>query len=76
MTLMNCPDCQGKLSDKAFTCPHCGFPLVQQKGRSARPGVIGGVAGTYISSQALIAIVLGSVMFIAFATIMIAAIMR
>lgn len=27
MALMNCPECEGKVSDKAKSCPHCGFPI-------------------------------------------------
>ena len=26
MTLINCPECGGKVSDKAESCPHCGLP--------------------------------------------------
>lgn len=25
--LLECPECQGKVSDRAETCPHCGYPL-------------------------------------------------
>lgn len=25
MAIDSCPECNGKLSDKAVTCPHCGF---------------------------------------------------
>lgn len=25
--LLNCPECDLQISDKAMTCPHCGFPL-------------------------------------------------
>jgi len=25
--LTNCPECQLQISDKAVTCPHCGYPL-------------------------------------------------
>lgn len=25
--LMKCPECELQVSDKAITCPHCGFPL-------------------------------------------------
>ncbi|MFT4162189.1 hypothetical protein [Shinella sp.] len=76
MALITCPECDGKVSEKALACPACGYPISQQKGRSAWPHVIGGVAGTYISAQAVATIVVGSVMFIAFAAIMIAAILR
>ncbi|WEZ85750.1 hypothetical protein P6U16_22130 (plasmid) [Rhizobium sp. 32-5/1] len=75
MALTACPECEGKVSDKAFACPSCGYRLAQQKGGSAWPGVLGGVAGTYISAQTLVAIIVGSIMFVAFAAIMIAAIL-
>ena len=27
MALMLCPECGGQVSDKAHTCPHCGYPI-------------------------------------------------
>lgn len=27
MALLNCPECNGKVSDKAEICPHCGYPV-------------------------------------------------
>lgn len=27
MALCDCPECEGCISDQAFQCPHCGFPL-------------------------------------------------
>ena len=27
MALIKCPECNGIVSDVAFSCPHCGFPL-------------------------------------------------
>lgn len=27
MSLIQCPECQGNVSDKAGACPHCGYPL-------------------------------------------------
>ena len=27
--LMTCPECEGKVSDKAAACPHCGYPVVK-----------------------------------------------
>ncbi len=76
MALIACPECGGKLSDKAFACPSCGYPQAGQASRSAWPAVLGGVAGTYISAQALVTIVVGSVMFLGFAAIMVAAVLR
>lgn len=41
MALMKCPECDLQVSDKAISCPHCGYPLKdpdQPKGRGkARP---------------------------------------
>lgn len=27
MALINCPECENEISDKAVNCPHCGFPV-------------------------------------------------
>ncbi len=27
MALTTCPECSGKVSDRAYSCPHCGYPL-------------------------------------------------
>ena len=27
MALINCPECNNQISDKAKCCPHCGFPI-------------------------------------------------
>lgn len=27
MALIQCPECEGKVSDKASACPHCGYPI-------------------------------------------------
>lgn len=29
MSLIKCPECHKEISDKAKTCPHCGYPLEQ-----------------------------------------------
>lgn len=38
--LVKCPECELQVSDKAVSCPHCGYPLVKQeeapKRRSAK----------------------------------------
>lgn len=33
MALIECPECVGRVSDRAAACPHCGFPV-----REARAG--------------------------------------
>lgn len=45
MALIICPECTGTISDKAYFCPHCGYPLQQttippkapRKARRRRP---------------------------------------
>ncbi len=76
MALIVSPECEVRVSDKAFACPACGYPIAGQRGKSGWPHVIGGIAGTYISAQVLITIILGCVMFLSFAAIMVAAILR
>ena len=29
MALINCPECSNSVSDKAFACPRCGYPISQ-----------------------------------------------
>ena len=36
MALMNCPECDLQVSDKALFCPHCGFPLKGTKEQKRR----------------------------------------
>ncbi len=35
--LVNCPECELQVSDKAITCPHCGYPL--KPTQASRPRV-------------------------------------
>ncbi|MCB9598252.1 MAG: PH domain-containing protein [Sandaracinaceae bacterium] len=32
MTLIACPECAGRVSDRAQACPHCGFPVRDEGG--------------------------------------------
>jgi ribosomal protein L40E len=36
MALINCPECEARISDRAVACPHCGYPLATE---SLRPEV-------------------------------------
>ena len=42
MALIKCPECDGTVSDKAISCPHCGYPLnaVQAPRRKKRASAI------------------------------------
>ncbi len=45
MALTKCPECSGQISDKAYVCPHCGYPIqtaavppkATRKSRKRRP---------------------------------------
>jgi len=34
MSMINCPECGKEISDKASSCPNCGFPLIQNDNES------------------------------------------
>jgi hypothetical protein len=37
MALIDCPECEARISNKAMACPHCGYPLATEaKGESLR----------------------------------------
>jgi antitoxin component YwqK of YwqJK toxin-antitoxin module len=38
MALINCPECQKKISDSSKKCIGCGFPLDQKKSKSGKSG--------------------------------------
>lgn len=31
MALTDCPECEKKISDKAVSCPNCGYPMAEEK---------------------------------------------
>lgn len=35
--LIDCPECEQKVSDKALSCPHCGYPLVKTPKKDSKP---------------------------------------
>lgn len=39
MALLNCPECEREISDKAESCPHCGYPISETKS-AAKPAFI------------------------------------
>lgn len=40
MALINCPECEAKISDLALSCPHCGYPLENRKEKNEKYNVI------------------------------------
>lgn len=37
MALIKCPECTGKASDQAGSCPHCGYPVGKRDVREPNP---------------------------------------
>lgn len=35
--LTKCPECNLQVSDKAYSCPHCGYPLMEPEKQNRRP---------------------------------------
>lgn len=72
MALIACPECNHQVSDRAFACPSCGNPIAAAASSSTGVArILGGVAGAYISANALVTMVVSVVMFVCFAAIMI-----
>ena len=36
--LIKCLECNKEISDKAISCPNCGFPITKPTGRQPRKG--------------------------------------
>ena len=48
MALINCAECSREISDKAKTCPHCGYPIkTKGKGFAIASLVLGTIACIY-----------------------------
>ena len=39
MALIKCPECEGKVSDQAMACPHCGCPIYPRQQSVRTPAV-------------------------------------
>ncbi len=41
MALINCPECEARISDKAAACPHCGYPMAaERRSESVRQEIV------------------------------------
>jgi hypothetical protein len=38
MALISCPECEGRVSDRAAACPHCGYPVREERQRKGEGG--------------------------------------
>lgn len=75
MALIDCPDCGGRVSDRAAACPSCGFSMAaaapQPPDGTTAARTLGGVAGTWLATRAIAQIILGVVVLLCFTAIMI-----
>lgn len=49
MALIKCPECGKEVSDRAVSCPVCGYPIAEQKNFGKiriKLGMYGGIGGT------------------------------
>ncbi len=40
MALIDCMECEAKVSDQAISCPHCGFPIKDKSNESDQKTVL------------------------------------
>ncbi|MBX8488190.1 zinc ribbon domain-containing protein [Pseudomonas cichorii] len=75
MSLIDCPECSAKISDKAYACPHCGHPGQATDNKryfsEKNIGQIAGVTGVWLTAPWLARMVFGVVAVIAVAAVII-----
>jgi len=47
MALIQCPECGREISDKAASCPHCGYPIQEKQEKQEKPVVINNTKSIY-----------------------------
>lgn len=73
MSLIDCPECASRISDKAYACPHCGNPFREPSSRLTEKNVgqIAGVTGVWLTAPWVARMVFGVVAVIAVAAVLI-----
>ena len=69
MALVDCPECERRVSTLAAACPHCGFPLSGEVTLAAAPGRVRGPSrwtdpGFWIILIGLITVIVMSVLIL------------
>ena len=50
MAMVQCPECKGEISDKAYACPHCGYPIREKETKQDEYVLTkGGIQGSSLS---------------------------
>ncbi|HEK0155638.1 TPA: zinc ribbon domain-containing protein [Pseudomonas aeruginosa] len=76
MSLIDCPECQQRISDRAYECPQCGNPMNERPngGRllsEKNIGQITGAAGIWLTAPWLARLVVALAVVIAVATVIV-----
>lgn len=74
MSLIDCPECAARVSDKAYACPHCGHPINPAGIRllsEKNIGQIAGATGVWLTAPWIARMVFGVVFVIAAAAVLI-----
>lgn len=74
MSLIDCPECAARISDKAYACPQCGNPMRETSNRllsEKNIGQIAGATGVWLTAPWIARLVFGVVFVIAAAAVLI-----
>ncbi|BAP44693.1 zinc ribbon domain-containing protein [Pseudomonas sp. 21LCFQ02] len=75
MSLIDCPECNARISDKAYACPQCGNPMNAGPGNrllsEKNIGQIAGATGVWLTAPWIARMIFGVVLVIAGAAVLI-----
>ncbi|UZD93790.1 zinc ribbon domain-containing protein [Pseudomonas corrugata] len=73
MSLIDCPECSSRISDKAYACPQCGNPFREPSFRLTEKNVgqIARVTGVWLTAPWIARMVFGVVLVTAVAAVLI-----
>ncbi|MCD5994838.1 zinc ribbon domain-containing protein [Pseudomonas sp. CDFA 602] len=74
MSLIDCPECSARISDKAYACPQCGNPFREPSRfnlSEKNVGQIAGATGVWLTAPWIARMVFGVVAVIATAAVLI-----
>ncbi|MCI3944124.1 integrase [Pseudomonas syringae] len=75
MSMIDCPECSARISDKAYACPHCGNPFREPESRfrltEKNVGQIAGATGVWLTAPWIARMVFGVVAVVAIAAVFI-----
>jgi len=76
MSLIDCPECQHRISDKAYACPQCGNPMKPLPGNrwltEKNVGQVAGATTAWLTAPWIARLVFGVVAMICITVIIVA----